>query len=175
MRRMDQPGRSAVSGTSTGAGSAQYSPGVAVYDVDGEKLGTVSDWQEMRHFLIMHQGRLLGHNTYVPHAVIKYSDMNGVHLRLRHDELSSMQQPTLQEQVTPLSMALPMLAPDMGMAAVAAMAFADDATSHPDPSSTSSVQSAAQSAVEAAQEDIVQTSPPPKEGKSRRLWPRCHR
>lgn len=159
---MNQQGRGAMSEAWIGAGSAQCSPGVAVYDADGEKLGTVSDWQDIHNFLIVHQGRLFGHDTYIPHAAIQYSDMNGVHLRLRHDDLSSMQQPTLLEQVTSSSIVLPFLAPDMGVVAVAAMAFADDATAYPVPPSKSSVQSAAQPAVEAAQETIVQTNALPK-------------
>jgi hypothetical protein len=89
---MDQQEHVDVSHASTGAESSSCPPGVWVYDADGEKLGTVSDWQEMRRFLIVHQGRLFGHDTFVPHAAITHSDMNGVHLCLRQGDLPSMMQ-----------------------------------------------------------------------------------
>jgi hypothetical protein len=151
---------------------------VAVYDADGEKVGTVSDWQDMRNYLIVHQGRLFGHDTYVPHTAIKYSDMNGVHLRLRHGDLTSIKQAPLSEHALSISVALPILAPDlpilapdMGVAAVAAMAFADDTTSHPVPTSSSS----ADSAVEAVHETTVQAAPLSAGRQTRRLWRRRHR
>jgi hypothetical protein len=171
---MDQQGYGEVSNASTGAGSAQFPPGVAVYDADGEQLGTVSDWQEMHNFLIVHQGRLFGHDTYVPHAAIKYSDMNGVHLRLRQGDLTRMKQPPLPEQATrlsTLSVALPILVPDMGVAAVAASAFAHDATS----SRASVSNSSAQSAIGAVQQNTMQANRLPDRGKSRRLWRRSNK
>jgi hypothetical protein len=169
---MDQQGRGAMSDASTGAETTLCPPGVAVYDSDGEQLGTVSDWQDMHNFLIVHQGRLFGHDTYVPHAAIKYSDMNGVHLRLRHGDLTSMKQPPLPEHAAPIStisMALPILVPDMGVAAVAAMAFADDATPPPAPASSSAAQLAIEATHEQAMEHTVQAGPIPERGKSRRL------
>jgi len=169
---MDLQERGEMAEAWIGPGSVQCPSGVAVYDADGEKLGTVSDWQDIRNFLIVHQGRLFGHDTYIPHAAIMYSDMNGVHLRLRHDDLTNMQQP-LPEHTTPLStlsMVLPILTPDMGVAAVAASAFAHDITSHPVSASSSSSQ-----LVEAAQGATTQVGPLPRRVKSRRLWRRGHR
>jgi hypothetical protein len=186
-----------VSDLSTGAQSAHCPPGVSVYDADGEKLGTVSGWQDMRNFLIVHKGRLFGHDAYIPHAAIKYSDMNGVHLRVRQGDLTSMQQPQ-PERAAPISMALPILVPDMGVGAVAAIAFAGGATPNPALASNSS----AQSAVRALQDAIPragteasqslgqsvgqgieqatglvgeQVGPIPVRAKSRRLWWRGHR
>lgn len=165
---MDQQGRGGISNASIDTGSAQRPPGVSVYDADGEQLGTVSDWQEKRNFLIVHQGRLFGHDTYVPHVAIRYSDMNGVHLYVRQGDLASMKHQPLPEQAAPILTTLPILVPDMGMVAVAAMAFADHTISNPVPSNSS----LAQFAVEAAQDLPVQASPLPKERKSRRLWRR---
>jgi hypothetical protein len=152
MRRMDQQGRGAVSDASIDMGSARRPLGVSVFGVDGERLGTVSDCQDMRHFLIVHNGRQVGHDTYIPHAAIRYSDMNGVHLRLRQGDLTSMKQQPLSEQSAPIFTALPVLVPDMGVAAVAATAFTDHATSTAAPASSP----LAQFAVEVAQEDTGQ-------------------
>ena len=169
---MDQQGRGEVSDASTGAGSAQCPPGVSVYDADGEQLGTVSDWQEMHNFLIVHQGRLFGHDTYVPHAAIKYSDMNGVHLRLRQGDLTSIKQPPLPEQVTPI-----LHRPCRSLSQIWAWRQSQQAHSHMTPYLTlcRSSDSSAQSAVEAAQENTMQASPLPKQGKSRRLWRRSNK
>lgn len=165
---MDQQGRGEVLDASPGRRSVPGPPGVSVYDADGEQLGTVSDWQDKHNFLIVHQGRLFGHDTYIPHTAIRYSDMNGVHLHVRQVDLTTIKQQPLAEQATPVSMVLPIFAPDMDVASVTAMAFADHTTSNPVPSSSSS----AQFAVEAAQDLPVQASPLPERRKSKRLWRR---
>jgi hypothetical protein len=191
---MDQQGRGEVSDAVTGAGSARCPLGVSVYDADGEQLGTVSDWQDLRNFLIVHKGHLFGHDTYIPHSAIQYSDMNGVHLRLRQcdlqGDLTSMTQPLLPRQTAPIPLTLPICVPDMGVAAVAAIAFADSAIFHAAPASASS----AQSAVEAVRDHTVQAEAEAGQGigqsiglvpqqlaprtervKSRRLWRRSKR
>ena len=90
---MDPQGHVDVADTAQpGAGSATYPPGASVYDADGEKLGTVSDRQDKDDFLVVHKGRLFGHDAYVPRAAIDHSDVNGVHLRVRKDELKGMNQ-----------------------------------------------------------------------------------
>jgi hypothetical protein len=137
-----------------GAGSATYPPGAAVYDAEGEKLGTVSDRQDKEDFLVVHKGRLFGHDAYIPRAAIHQRDENGVHLRVRKDELKGMNQtplpaptapirhssgapealatepPATEPPATeppPLPLAPSVPVPDMGAAAVAATAFAEDA------------------------------------------------
>jgi hypothetical protein len=132
MQNMDQQGRYDTAHAVTGTESANYPPGVAVYDADGEKLGTVSDWQDKRNFLVVHKGRLFGHDTDIPHAAIQYSEMNGVYLRVRKDELISMKQTPLSELAAPILKCPPILVPDMGATAVAAAAFADHAMPAPD-------------------------------------------
>jgi hypothetical protein len=100
--------------------------------------------------------------------------MNGVHLRLRQGDLTRMKQPPLPEQATrlsTLSVALPILVPDMGLAAVAASAFAHDATS----SRASVSNSSAQSAIGAVQQNTMQANRLPDRGKSRRLWRRSNK
>ena len=136
MQNMDQQGRYDTAHAVTGTESANYPPGVPVYDADGEKLGTVSDWQDKRNFLVVHKGRLFGHDTDIPHAAIQYSEMNGVYLRVRKDELISMKQTPLSELAAPILKCPPIRVPDMGATAVAAAAFADHAMPAPDTSCT---------------------------------------
>jgi hypothetical protein len=137
-----------------------------VYAADGEKLGTVSDRQDKDNFLLVHKGRLFGHDLYIPRAAIDRSDATGIHLRVRKDELKGMNQTPLPEPTAPITesagapvdvatdqpptvpMAPPVPVPDMGAAAVAATAFSDVATR--EPASGSPLQSAAGAAQDAA-------------------------
>jgi hypothetical protein len=165
---MDQQGRVDVPETSTGAGRATYPPGAPVYAADGEKLGTVSDRQDKDDFLVVHKGRLFGHDAYILRAAIDRSDVNGIHLRVRKDELKDMNQAPLPEPTAPITestdapadgatdqpptvpMAPPVPVPDMGAAAVAATAFSHDTTQEADSASGGPMQSTAETAREAA-------------------------
>jgi hypothetical protein len=178
---MDQQGHVDVADAATGAGSANYPPGVSVYDADGEKLGTVSDRQDKDDFLVVHKGRLFSHDAHVPRAAIDHSDVNGIHLRVRKDELKEMNQTPMPEPTAPIRhitgapeaaaadqpptapMAPPVPVPDMGAAAVAATAFSYDTTQEPVSGNGSPVQSvgeaardAARHAVEAARQGVGQ-------------------
>jgi hypothetical protein len=131
MQNRDQQGRYDAAHVVTRTESANYPLGVPVYDADGEKLGTESDWQDKRNFLVVHKGRLFGHDTDIPHAASHYSEMHGVYLRMRKDELTRMNQTPLSERAAPILKCPPILVPDMGAAAVAAAASADHAMPAP--------------------------------------------
>jgi hypothetical protein len=169
----------------TGAGSATYPPGVSVYDAEGEKLGTVSDRQDKDDFLVVHKGLLFGHNAYIPRATIERSDDDGVHLRVRKDDLKGMNQTPMPEPTAPirhvtgapevattdqpptapLTPGIPGPEVGMGAAAVAATAFSQNATQEPVSVNGSPVQSvgetardAAGHAVEAARQGVEQAT-----------------
>jgi hypothetical protein len=178
---MDPQGQLDVADAAQPAGDATYPPGASVYDADGEKLGTVSDRQDKEDFLVVHKGRLFGHDAYVPRAAIERADADGVHLRVRKDDLKGMNQTPLPEPTAPIrhitgapeavaadqpptaSMAPPVPVPDLGAAAVAATAFSQDTTQEPVSGNGSPVQSvgeaaraAAGHAVEAARQGLGQ-------------------
>jgi len=180
---MDQQGRVDVPETSTGAGRATYPAGASVYAADGEKLGAVSDRQDKHDFLLVHKGRLFGHDVYIPRAAIERSDVTGVHLRVRKDELKGMNQTSLPEPTAPLTestgapaevatdqtptapMASPVPVPDMGAAAVAATAFSHDtageaasASGEPLQSTAETARDAAGNAIEAARQGVGQAT-----------------
>jgi hypothetical protein len=98
----NQQEHGAVADASAGAESAMYPPGMSVYDAAGEKLGTVSDRQDKEDFLVVHKGRLFGHDASVPRAAIERADADGVHLRVRKDELKGMNQTPLPEPTAPI-------------------------------------------------------------------------
>jgi hypothetical protein len=99
---MDPQGQREVADAAQSAGSPTYPPGAPVYDADGEKLGTVSDRQDKEDFLVVHKGRLFGHDASVPRAAIERADADGVHLRVRKDELKGMNQTPLPEPTAPI-------------------------------------------------------------------------
>jgi hypothetical protein len=143
-----------------------------VYDADGEKLGTVSDRQDKDDFLVVHKGRLFGHDDYIPRAAIARADAESVHLRVRKDDLKGMNQTPMPEPTAPIRhitgapeapaadqstipMSPPVPVPDMGAAAVAATAFSHDVASHDAaPATDSPVQSTAETAQDAAGQAI---------------------
>ncbi len=165
---MDPQGHVYVPDTSTATGSATYPPGLSVYDADGEKLGTVSDRQDKHDFLVVHKGRLFGHDADIPRAAIERAGPDGIHLRVRKDELKGMNQTPLPEPTAPirpsagapealapdqpqtLPIAPPIPVPDLGAAATAATAFSHDAT--PEPATATASASPVHSAVGAAQD-----------------------
>jgi hypothetical protein len=179
---MDQQEHVDVAESATGAGSATYPPGASVYDAEGANLGAVSDRQDKADFLLVHKGRLFGHDAYIPRAAIDHSDANGVHLRVRKDELKGMNQTPMPEPTAPIRsisgppeagvpeagvpeagtadqpptapMAPPVPVPDMGAAAAAATAFSHDATPEPAtaPANEPASPSPVQSAIGAAQD-----------------------
>jgi len=173
---MDQQGPVDVPETSTSAGRATYPPGVSVYDADGEKLGTVSDRQDKDDFLVVHKGRLFGHDDYISRAAIARADAESVHLRVRKDDLKGMNQTPMPEPTAPIRhitgapeapeapaadqstipMSPPVPVPDMGAAAVAATAFSHDAAR--EPASSSAAQDAAGQAIEAARQGVGQAT-----------------
>jgi hypothetical protein len=181
--KMDQQGRVDVPETSTGAGRATYPPGASVYDAGGEKLGTVSDRQDKDDFLLAHKGRLFGRDVYIPRAAIDRSDVTGVHLRVRKEDLKGMNQTPMPEPTAPITestgapadvatdqpptvpMEPPVPVPDMGAAAVAATAFSHDtaqgaasASGGPMQSAVGAAQDAAGNAVEAARQGVGQAT-----------------
>jgi hypothetical protein len=133
MQKMDRQDHVDVADAATGAESANYPPDATVYDADGEKLGTVSDRQDKEDFLVVHKGRLFSHDAYIPRAAINHSGVNGIHLRVRMDDLTGMNQTPLPEPTAPTPMTPPIPVPDVGAAAVAATAFSDDGTREPAP------------------------------------------
>jgi hypothetical protein len=94
------------------AGNVSFPSGTPVYDAGGEKLGTVSDRQDKDDFLVVHKGRLFGHDALVPRAAIDHEDANGVYLGVRKDDLKSMNQTPLPAPTSAIVGAPPAVAAD---------------------------------------------------------------
>lgn len=63
----------------------QFMEGTPVYDVNGDKVGTVSEHGVQDNALVIHHG-LLRDDVYIPLTVIDSNDANGVYLTISKDD-----------------------------------------------------------------------------------------
>ena len=70
------------------AGMGQFYEGTPVYDVNGAKVGTVSEHGVQDNALVIHHG-LLRDDVYIPLSVIDSKDADGVYLSISKDDALS--------------------------------------------------------------------------------------
>lgn len=63
--------------------------GAPVYDMNGVKVGSVSDRGLQRNALIVHKGIFFPKDLYVPLSAVSSYDANGVYLNVAKDEINS--------------------------------------------------------------------------------------
>src|SRR5260221_14264082 len=67
----------------------QFVQGTPVYDINGVKVGTVSEHGVQRGYLVIHHG-LLRDDIYIPLDMIQGSDANGVALNMTKQEVDTL-------------------------------------------------------------------------------------
>src|SRR5258706_1815524 len=67
----------------------QFVQGAPVYDINGAKVGTVSEHGVQRGYLVIHHG-LLRDDIYIPLDMIQGSDANGVALNMTKQEVDTL-------------------------------------------------------------------------------------
>jgi hypothetical protein len=67
----------------------QFVQGTPVYDINGAKVGTVSEHGVQRGYLVIHHG-LLRDDIYIPLDMIQGSDANGVALNMTKQEVDML-------------------------------------------------------------------------------------
>jgi hypothetical protein len=67
----------------------QFVQGTPVYDINGAKVGTVSEHGVQRGYLVIHHG-LLRDDIYIPLDMIQGSDANGVALNMAKQEVDTL-------------------------------------------------------------------------------------
>jgi peroxiredoxin len=75
--------------TSAQPGSHQLVESMAVFDADGERVGTLKSAHTHSGYLLVHRGRLVGHDGSLPQDLIARIDASGVHLSFRKDLLET--------------------------------------------------------------------------------------
>lgn len=68
------------------AASQPLQEGMAVFDRDDEKLGTLKQHQPDNGRLLVHQGWLFGHDLSVPQSMVARVDATGIHLSVAKQE-----------------------------------------------------------------------------------------
>lgn len=66
----------------------QLVEGMPVYDMNGDKVGTISEHNPQPGCLVIHKGILFPKDLYIPLNAIQRSDADGVYLSLAKDDLS---------------------------------------------------------------------------------------
>jgi uncharacterized protein (TIGR02271 family) len=67
-----------------------YDTGAAIFDAEGQKIGTLSHHGIQNGYLVVHHGILLGKDAYVPLNAIAAARPDGIHLNLYKADLDSM-------------------------------------------------------------------------------------
>ena len=72
----------------------QFAQGTPVYDVDGDKVGTVADVDPQNNGLIIQKGLFFPKDFTVPMSVVARADADGIYLNVSKDEVTSGNLPT---------------------------------------------------------------------------------
>jgi hypothetical protein len=67
----------------------QFVQGTPVYDVDGDKVGTVADVDPQNNGLIIQKGLFFPKDFTVPMSVVARADADGIYLNVSKDEVTS--------------------------------------------------------------------------------------
>jgi len=65
----------------------QFIEGTPVFDINGDKVGTVSEHNVQGRYVILHKGWLFPQDLYVPLDAVQRADVDGVYLSLDKDEI----------------------------------------------------------------------------------------
>jgi hypothetical protein len=85
MRRNDP---SAMGGYQT-SGSQRITDGTDVYDVNGDKLGTVSGSSASADYFTLQKGMLFPRDYYVPMSAVSRIDPDGIYLNVAKDDIKN--------------------------------------------------------------------------------------
>jgi len=69
----------------------QVAVGMAVYDVEGERIGTIDQHTVPGQYIAVQKGSLFHKDIYIPFDAIQRSDINGVYLSIHRNDLDAEQ------------------------------------------------------------------------------------
>jgi hypothetical protein len=75
--------------TYPGAGNPRFMHGTPVFDVNGDKLGTVADADPQRNELIIQKGLIFHKDLPIPMSAIVRSDDDGIYLNVTKDDANN--------------------------------------------------------------------------------------
>lgn len=65
----------------------QFAEGTPVYDVNGTKIGSISEQSVQGDNLVLQKGLFFPHDYYVPMRTVTHADADGVHLNVTKDDV----------------------------------------------------------------------------------------
>jgi hypothetical protein len=71
------------------SGSQRVTDGMTVYDVNGDKIGTVSGTSSSADYFTLQKGLLFPHDYYVPLSAVSRIDPDGVYLNVAKDDIKN--------------------------------------------------------------------------------------
>lgn len=71
------------------SGQVPISPGTDVYDANGEKVGTVKQYNPQASYMVLEKGMLFKKDLYVPVSAIDRTTTDGIRLSLFKDDLKA--------------------------------------------------------------------------------------
>ena len=71
------------------SGQVPISPGTDVYDANGEKVGTVKQYNPQASYMVLEKGMLFKKDLYVPVSAIDHTTTDGIRLSLFKDDLKA--------------------------------------------------------------------------------------
>ena len=72
-----------------GGGNASIAPGTDVYDVNGDKVGSVQQFMPQANCLLVEKGMLFKKDVYIPISAIASTGVDGVRINLSKDDLKN--------------------------------------------------------------------------------------
>ncbi len=73
---------------SQSGGNQSITPGTDVYDVNGDKVGTVQRYDPQANVFVVEKGLIFKKDLYIPTSDIQATDANGIRLDLSKDDLT---------------------------------------------------------------------------------------
>ncbi len=70
-------------------GQVPISPGTDVYDANGDKVGTVKQYNPQASYMVLEKGTLFKKDLYVPVSAIDRTTTDGIRLSLFKDDLKA--------------------------------------------------------------------------------------
>jgi len=71
------------------SGQVPITPGTDVYDANGEKVGTVRQYNPQASYMVLEKGMLFKKDLYIPVSAIERTTTDGVRLSLFKDDLKA--------------------------------------------------------------------------------------
>jgi hypothetical protein len=87
MSTRDDDIRQNDSGGYSTSNSQRIADGMTVYDVNGEKIGTVSGYTTSGAYFKLEKGLIFHHDYYVPMSAVSRLDPDGVYLNVLKDDI----------------------------------------------------------------------------------------